>query len=268
MEAPRGNGEALILVHGLGGSTNSWFPQMQVLRRDFRLFAYDLAGSGRSPAEGEISVARHVADLEGIFAQAGPGRVHLAGHSMGSIICQHFAAAQPDRVASLVLVGGFPEPPSAARAALRERAAKARAEGMGAIAEAIAAAGTSADTKVNQPAAAAFVRESLMAQSPEGYARNCEALADAAAARFNHITCPVLLLTGDEDRTAPPDVARAMASALADAQVQILPGCGHWATIERAKQVNYALTLFHARLANIQRYGAQGREAASAGAAR
>ena len=270
MEEPRGNGEMLILVHGLGGSTNSWFPQMQVLRRDFRLFAYDLAGSGRSPAEGEISIARHVADLEQIVAQAEPGRVHLAGHSMGTIICQHFAAAQPERVASLMLVGGFPEPPSAARTALRDRAAKARVEGMGGIAEAIVAAGTSADTKVNQPAAAAFVRESLMAQSPEGYARNCEALADAVSARLNRIPCPVLLLTGDEDRTAPPDVARAMASTLADAQVQILPGCGHWATIERAKQVNYALTLFHARLASIQRYGdaTRGREAASGGATR
>jgi 3-oxoadipate enol-lactonase len=105
--------------------------------------------------------------------------VHLAGHSLGTIICQHFAARSPERVASMILVGAFPEPPEAARTALRERAAKARSEGMRGIADAIAAAGTSSDTKVNQPSAVAFVRESLMAQNPEGYARNCEALADA-----------------------------------------------------------------------------------------
>ena len=51
------------------------------------------------------------------------------------------------------------------------------------IADAIVAAGTSDDTKVNQPAAAAFVRESIMAQPAEGYARNCEALAEAKQRR-------------------------------------------------------------------------------------
>jgi 3-oxoadipate enol-lactonase len=251
-EMPQGKGEPLVLVHGLGGSTNTWFPQMGVLRRDFQVFAYDFAGAGRSPVGDGIAIARHVADLTSMVERSGQGRVHLAGHSMGTVVCQHYAAAHPDRVASLVLLGGFPEPSDAARAALRDRAAKARAEGMAPVADAIVTAGTADDTKVNQPAAAAFVRESLMAQPAEGYARNCEALAEATAADLSRIACPVLLLTGDQDRTAPPEVARAMASGLrnprANAQVQILPGCGHWPTIERPKQVNYALTLFHARL--------------------
>ncbi len=248
LENAGGKGDMLVLVHGLGGSTNTWYPQMLVLRRDVRLLAYDFAGSGRSPVTDGISIARHVADLSDIVARTVRGRVHLAAHSMGTIICQHFAAAHPEQVASLALIGGLPEPPAPARAALRERAAKARAEGMRGIADAIVAAGTSDDTKTNQPAAAAFVRESLMAQPAEGYARNCEALAEATAADLSRIACRVLLLTGDQDRTAPPDVARAMASGIGDAHLQVLPGCGHWATIERAKQVNYALTLFHARL--------------------
>ena len=70
----------------------------------------------------------------------------------------------------------LPEPPPAARNALRDRAAKVRAEGMAAIADAIVAAGTSDDTKVNHPSATAYVRESIMGQPAEGYARACEAL--------------------------------------------------------------------------------------------
>jgi 3-oxoadipate enol-lactonase len=116
------------------------------------------------------------------------------------------------------------------------------------IVDAIAAAGTSSDTKVNQPSAVAFVRESLMAQNPEGYARNCEALADARSADHSSIRCPVLLITGEEDRTAPVVVARGLASALPSADLQLLPGCGHWATVERPKQVNYAMSLFTVRL--------------------
>ena len=34
-EQSQGTGETLVLLHGLGGSTNTWFPQVQVLRRDF-----------------------------------------------------------------------------------------------------------------------------------------------------------------------------------------------------------------------------------------
>ena len=251
-----GSGDTLVLVHGLGGSTNTWYPQAQVLKRDLRLVAYDLAGSGRTPLTDQISIDRHVQDLLRVIEHAGVlrvghvagNRVHLAGHSLGTIICQHFAAAYSDRVASLILIGPFPQPPEPARAALRDRAAKARAEGMRGIADAIVAGGTSDDTKVNQPAATAFVRESVMAQPPKGYARNCEALAAAVAADLSRIACPTLLLTGDQDRTAPPEVGRAMASAVKGAEFRVLDGCGHWATIERAKQVNYALTLFHSRL--------------------
>ena len=243
-----GKGEALVLIHGLGGSTNTWYPQAQVLKRDLRLVAYDLAGSGRTPVREDISLESHVADLLDVVRGAsGSGRVHLAGHSLGTIICQHFAVTYPEQVASLALIGPFPEPPEAARGALRDRAAKARAEGMRGIADAIVAGGTADDTKVNQPAATAFVRESLMAQPAEGYARNCEALAEARGADLSRIACPTLLITGDQDRTAPPDTGRAMASAIKGAELQVLTACGHWATIERAKQVNYALTVFYAR---------------------
>lgn len=258
-----GKGGVLVLVHGLGGSTNTWYPQAQVLRRDLKLVAFDLAGCGRSPVRNEISMMGHVEDLFAVVRTAGGGRrMHLAGHSMGTIVCQHFACEHPDLVASLALLGAFPQPPEPARAALRDRAAKARAEGMRGIADAIVAAGTSDNTKINQPAAAAFVRESLMAQPPEGYARNCLALAGAESADLSRIACPTLLITGDQDRTAPPDTGRAMASAIQKAEFQVLEGCGHWPTIERAKQVNYALTVFYARL-NQPAHGAPTRPAAA-----
>jgi 3-oxoadipate enol-lactonase len=247
VEETGGKGEPLILVHGLGGSVNTWYPQTQVLKRDLRPFCFDLAGSGRSPVTENISIASHVEDLLRVIEQSGGKRVHLAGHSMGTIVCQHLAAKAPDRIASMVLIGAFPEPPEPARNALRERAAKVRSEGMRGIADAVAAAGTSADTKINQPTAVAFARESLMAQNPEGYARNCEALADAITADLAAIACPVLLLTGDEDRPAPVSIARALASAIQGAELQILAGCGHWAPVERPKQVNYAMSLFAAR---------------------
>ena len=246
-------GERLVLVHGLGGSTNTWYPQARILQRDLRLVAYDLPGSARTPVRDDVTIESLVADLHEVVERSrDAGRVHLAGHSLGTIICQHYAARYPDRVASLVLVGAFPEPPEAARKALRDRAAKVRAEGMAAIADAIVTAGTSDDTKANNLVACSFVRESIMAQPAEGYARACEALAALKRADLSGVRCPALLLTGDQDRTAPPETGAALAGMIPGAEFRVLDGCGHWATIERAKQVNYAMTLFYARLRSSQ----------------
>jgi len=243
------NENVLIMLHGLGGSTNTWYPQAQVLKRDFRIVLYDLAGSGRSVAAPGISISGHVEGLLDVVRRAaGSGPVHLAGHSMGTIVCQHFATRYPELVLSLALLGAFPEPPEPARKALKDRAEKVRAEGMSSIADAIVAGGTSNDTRINNPSAAAFVRESIMAQNPEGYALNCEALAAASSVALSGMQCETLLITGDEDRTASPDVGRAMTSVIKRSKLHIVSGCGHWASIERPKQVNYEMTVFYSKL--------------------
>ena len=107
-------------------------------------------------------------------------------------------------VKSLVLAGPVHALPEAGRQGVRERAAKVRAEGMADVAEAVLKGATSGDTKANNPVATAFVRELLMRQDADGYARTCEALAAAKAADLERIGCRVLLVTGDEDAVAPP----------------------------------------------------------------
>ena len=102
-------GELLVFVHGLGGSTNTWYPQAHILKRDLKIVAYDLPGSGRTPVRDNVTIESLVEDLNDVVDRAGgTARVHLAGHSLGTIICQHYAARYADRVASLVLLGAFP----------------------------------------------------------------------------------------------------------------------------------------------------------------
>lgn len=164
---------------------------------------------------------------------------------MGTIVCQHLAARHPAKVQSLALIGPLAAPPDAARNAIRDRGAKARNEGMAGIADAIVQAATSAHTKAARPEAAAFVRELLMRQPPEGYALSCDALADAQAADVSGIGCPVLLITGSDDVVSPPPAVRALASQFKDARVTILNACGHWTTLERPSEVTEALLNFY-----------------------
>ena len=243
-----GEGDAVVCVHGLGGTSNTWTPLMGALSRH-RVVRMDLPGSGRSHAamSGPLSIARMVDAMEAVCARLGIARAHWLGHSMGTIVCQHLAVAQPKLVRSLALFGPLMAPVEAARTAISARGVKARDEGaagMHEIALALVQAATSAETRQHAPLATAFVRESLMRQDPLGYARSCEALADAQPAAVDRIEVPTLLVTGDEDGVAPPQAVRAMAERMQRARVTVLNRCGHWTPIERPDDCMRALRDF------------------------
>ncbi len=237
-----GEGDAIVCVHGLGGGGNTFTPLMPALARH-RVIRVDLPGSARSQrVEGPLTVERFVETLLSVCTRLNVTRAHWVGHSLGTIVCQHLAIAAPRLVRSLALFGPLIVPPEPARTAIRARAAKARSEGaagMHEIALGLLNAAISAETRQRSPLAVAFVRESLMRQDSDGYARTCDALAEASAAAVERIEAPVLLVTGDEDGVAPPQSVRAFAEKLHSAKstrVVVLPRCGHWSPIERPEE--------------------------------
>ena len=144
-----GEGDAVVLVHGLGGTSNTWTPLMGALARH-RAIRPDLPGSGRSArVEGPLSIQGFVDCVTTVCDRLGVKRAHFVGHSLGTIVCLHLAAGHPQRVRSLALFGPLLAPPEAARPNIAARALKARSEGvagMQAIAEAIVQGATSSDT--------------------------------------------------------------------------------------------------------------------------
>jgi 3-oxoadipate enol-lactonase len=239
-----GDGEPVLMIHGLGGTSNVFTPLLPAFARH-RTIRFDLPGSGRSHrVEGPLSLQLFIERTLLVMRKAEVERAHVVAHSMGTIVAAHLAAAEPGKVASLALFGPLLAPPEPARAAIRGRAAEARKGDMQPIADALLQSSVSTETRTRRLAAAAFVRESLMRQDPEGYARSCEALADMQPADTSRIDCPTLLVTGDEDVVAPPQAVRMMGERIAGSRVEVLRGCGHWTPVEKPEECTGLLKRF------------------------
>ena len=232
----QGDGPAIVMVHGLGGSSNSFQTLMQNLG-EYRVLRPDLPGAGRSRYRASLKgISGLVSAVREVFAVAGIQKAHLVGHSLGTLVCQHMAAQSPEMVASLTLFGAMLEPPPEARLRLKERAVDARASGMAGIAEAVATASIADETHSNNPSAQAFVRESLMRQDPIGYAAHCEALSEAAAADHGLIQCPTMLIAGGHDSVTPVAMAQQLKANIRHAQLEVVAGAGHWIMVEDARR--------------------------------
>ena len=250
-----GDGEPVLMIHGLGGSTNTFTPLLPAFARHKRV-RFDLPGSGRSSrVEGPFSIEKFVDAARRAMAAAKVEKAHVVGHSMGTIVAAHLAAAEPNAVRSLALFGPLLAPPDQARASIRARAGRARQEGMQGIADLLLASSLSPETRVKRLAAVAFVRESLMAQDPDGYARSCEALAEMQPADTSNIACPTLLVTGDDDVVSPPQSVRMMGQKIAGSRVEVLRGCGHWTPVEKADECIELLKRFYADANRVRGQG-------------
>jgi aminoacrylate hydrolase len=105
----RDDAPALVLSSGLGGAAHFWAAHLPALARDFRVIAYDQAGTGRSSAELPDGYAMaHMADeLAAMLDQIGVARCHLMGHALGGLIGLQLALSRPALIDRMVMVNAW-----------------------------------------------------------------------------------------------------------------------------------------------------------------
>lgn len=219
----------LIALHGLGGGGYFFAELGRSLALRGSAFSPDMPGSGRSwRGERPISFDRFADAIVQLIQRKTCDPVTLMGHSMGTIVALKVYARIPDRIASMIFVGGLPAPLPEVQVRLRNLAALARSEGMAAVARAVVPvvfARRSLDAVPEQVA----TFERFLAQSDvEGYAQTALALADASAANLvPRVRVPCLCVTGTQDCYAPPVPVRAFADSLSSAVYKEIPDCAH-----------------------------------------
>lgn len=238
---------ALVLIMGATASMLGWPLALceQLAGNGLHVLRFDHRDTGQSttclPGAPDYSVEDMAADVLAVLDAADLARAHLMGMSLGGYLAQILAVTHPDRVQSLTLYASEPlgwdgaHLPNLGPEILEHFSGLAELDwcDRGAVIAFLMEterlmAGTGA--QFDKAAARSYVTATLdRATGPVAAMFNHAQLSSTQdwTGAFRRIACPVLAITGTDDPVLPPDNARALASGIAGAALQMLPGVGH-----------------------------------------
>jgi pimeloyl-ACP methyl ester carboxylesterase len=240
-----GDGEPLVLLHGIGSGSASWAAQLGSLSDRFRVIAWDAPGYGGSDAlEPAEPAALDYAETLAVFLDSlGIDSASIVGHSLGALMACAFARRWRERTTGMMLAdpaAGYGKADPKVRA---ERMAdrlglldRLGPEGMARERSAALLSGAAS------PEARERVRAVMARIRPDGYRQAVAMLfgadihEDARAIGF-----PVLVVCGGADTVTPPDGCRKVAESFPDGRFAILPGLGHACYVESPAAFDGAL---------------------------
>ena len=97
------NGPALVILHGLLGSSQNWQRAAKVFEKNFHVFALDQRNHGGSPHTASHTIADLREDVKHFFEAQGLEKACLLGHSMGGFAAMEFAFHYPERLSGLII---------------------------------------------------------------------------------------------------------------------------------------------------------------------
>ncbi len=242
MDGPT-DGPVLVLGNSLGTTGEVWGAQVGPLAATHRVLRYDHRGHGGSPVpRGPYTIDDLGGDLLALLDRLAVERADLAGLSLGGMVAMWVAAHAPERVRRVALVCTSARP--AQPEFWRQRAARARTDGLPAMADAIVGRWfTPAFARAN-PGVLRWATDMVAATSNEGYAACCEAIAVLdLVPLLPRITAPTLVVAGAADPAFPLPHAEAMTAGIPGARLQVVDAA-HLANVEQPDVVNRLLVDF------------------------
>ena len=250
-----GEGPALVLLHGLGASWQSWLENIPEFARDHRVVAMDMPGFGYSEMpEGDLSIEYYANWSFRLLDELGIDAAALVGNSMGGFIAAEMAIRRPERVQRLVVVSAAVFWQTYRRAqplvqlarlsnAIVARALTRTTDDIATRprlrAWALATAGFRYPHLIDKELAHEMV---LSARRTDGFLPALEALADfPLEEELPKISCPTLIVWGAHDTLVPVRDAKRMEDLIPDARRVVFERTGHVAMLERPERFNRLL---------------------------
>lgn len=229
---------------------------------DRRLFAPQIeyfsghCGSDYELLVCDLSTYNSIAAMAESVLAVAPEQSILVGLSMGGLVALEVTRIAPTRVRALALLGSNPAKSEHSHIQTREaQIDRVKEQGLKAVREIIDALASTyfADQKPNMIELQALVRDMAMQAGADTFINHWQAInsRDELTMGLVNITQPVLVLGGDQDRLCPPEWQRNISAMLLNAELNIIPNCGHLSTLEAPAAVNASLD------ALIQRTGVQ-----------
>lgn len=257
-----GSGTPLVLLHAFPLSSAMWLAQREELRNRFRVITPDLRGFGGSPLGTDAPSVEVMADDVARLLQAkGIDRATVCGLSLGARVAMALRRRHPDRVLGLVLCGttaGADSPEVRDRwsrqADLMERDGTIKVLLDDLLPRLVG------PTTLRQRALLYGRVRGLVQSAPVPavvWALRAMAGAPGAPEAFDAVAetrLPVLVVVGAEDELVGEERARALADALPDAELMVIPRCGHLAPVEQADLFNQSVAEFASALARTGRH--------------
>jgi len=239
-----GAGEPVLLIGGFTMVKESWELQVVELAKRFRVITFDNRGVGETTVPTEpFTIDEMAADTVGLMDAVGIDSAHIFGVSMGGLIAQVLALDHPDRVGKVALGctthGGR-------RAVQPTREVMEIIEVEKSVRIRLPTIFSERFIREEPERLEEFVRFSVQYwPTPQGAAGQMGALSVFnVRRRLGEIRCPVLAITGAEDRMMPPDNARLLAEGIEGAAHYLVDEAGHSFFLEKPDEVNGVLIDF------------------------
>jgi pimeloyl-ACP methyl ester carboxylesterase len=242
-----GTGSPVVLLHAFPLSADMWRPQLDAAPDGWRILAPDLRGLGPSPAPPAASLDDMAEDVLAWLDGLGIARAAIGGLSMGGYLTFALFRRAPERFTAAMLANtkATADTPDA-RAARDAMSALVREKGAPAIADQMLPKLLGRTSQEARPDLARLVRATIEANTAEGIDGAIQALKSRpdSTAQLATMTCPSLIVHGEEDAIIPRAEAEAMHRLLPRSELVGIPDAGHLSSLETPAAFSGALHRF------------------------
>ncbi len=237
----------LTFSHALGNNLHLWDAQVDMLKDRFHILRYDHRGHGGSDAPpGPYSFDDLMKDAIALLDHFEIDETHWVGLSIGGMLGYGMAQNHGDRLTSLTACDSRPDAPPDYAAYFQYRIDTVRKTGgMEGVVEPTIERWFTPETVAANPPYLDKVRNMLRTTNPVGHEGCCEALKRLAfGSRLDEIDVPTLIIGGDMDKGAPPEVLHEAARTIPNCRHDVIARAGHISNIENEEDFNIALAAF------------------------